>query len=115
MLFPAVFLTSVIGWSLTNLLVNGTLFDSIRNYCIVKSPILSKLLTCIQCSGFWVGAILGYLAFSEIIYNILFYVIPNQGLWYSLPITVFLYGVFISGISVLINSLLIFFHTFARD
>jgi hypothetical protein len=115
MIFPAVFLISLIGWSLTNLLVNGSIFDSLRNYLLVKFPYISKLLSCMQCSGFWVGCLIGVLAYHQLLYNILYYVVTNQNTWYSQPLTIFFHGVFISGISVLINSLLVFFHSFARD
>lgn len=115
MIFPAIFLISMIGWSLTNLLVNGSIFDSLRNYLLVKSPAIAKLLTCMQCSGFWVGVLIGLLVYHGILYNILFYAVPIQDAWYSQPLTIFFHGVFISGVSVFINSILTFLHSFARN
>ena len=47
-----------IGWSITSAIVNSDLLDPIRNYLLVRSPKLSKLMTCIRCLGFWVGAVL---------------------------------------------------------
>ena len=47
-----------IGWSLTSLLVNGSIFDPIRNYFLVMYPFIGKLLSCIQCTGTWVGALM---------------------------------------------------------
>jgi hypothetical protein len=47
-----------LGWSLTSLLVNGSIFDPLRNYLLVMYPFFGKLLSCIQCTGVWVGAII---------------------------------------------------------
>jgi hypothetical protein len=44
-----------LGWGITSTVVNGSIFDRIRNYLIVKSPLLGKLFSCIRCLGFWVG------------------------------------------------------------
>jgi hypothetical protein len=115
MILPAVLLIALIGWSLTNLLVNGSIFDPLRNYLLIKSPAIAKLLTCMQCSGFWVGVFIGILSYHGILYNIVYYVVPIQNAWYSQPLTVFFHGVFISGVSVFINSILTFLHSFARN
>jgi hypothetical protein len=48
------------GWCLTSLLVNGSIFDPIKNYLAVTSPFFYKLLSCIQCTGVWVGALIFY-------------------------------------------------------
>lgn len=57
-----------IGWSVTSTLINGSIFDKMRNYLLVKYPLLGKLFSCVRCLGFWVGAfifipliLLGYL------------------------------------------------------
>ena len=57
-----------LGWAVTSTIVNGSIFDKIRNYFLVKYPILGKLFSCIRCLGFWIGAsifipltLLGYL------------------------------------------------------
>jgi hypothetical protein len=116
MIFPAILLTALIGWSITNLLVNGSIFNPIRNYFLVKLPIFSKLLTCMQCSGFWVGIFLGVLSIHYgILYNILFYIVLEHATLISSLIGIFLYGVFNSGVSVLINSILVFLHSFNRN
>jgi len=47
-----------LGWSLTSILVNGSIFDSLRNYLLVMYPFFGKLLSCIQCTGLWVGVII---------------------------------------------------------
>ena len=46
----------LLGWGITSTIVNGSIFNGIRNYFIVKSPILGKLFSCVRCLGFWVGA-----------------------------------------------------------
>ena len=43
------------GWCITSGIVNGSLLDPIRNWTLVKAPMISKLFTCIRCLGFWVG------------------------------------------------------------
>jgi hypothetical protein len=43
------------GVGITNLIVNATILDNLRNYLSSKSAFLSKLLSCMMCSGFWVG------------------------------------------------------------
>jgi hypothetical protein len=48
------------GWCLTSLLVNGSIFDPIKNYFAVTQPFIFKLLSCIQCTGVWVGALIFY-------------------------------------------------------
>jgi hypothetical protein len=47
-----------LGWSLTSLIVNGTIFSPFRNYLLVKSPFFGKLVSCIQCTGLWAGVII---------------------------------------------------------
>ena len=52
------FILLSLGWSLTSLLVNGSIFDPVRNYLIVMYPFFGKLMSCIQCTGVWVGALI---------------------------------------------------------
>lgn len=86
----------LIGWGITDILVNGSILDGIRNFCLVKLPFLGKLFTCIQCSGFWIGILLGILS----ILNVL-----GTPLWDFTPVArVFASGFLISGCSVIINS-----------
>lgn len=47
-----------IGWSLTSIIVNGKIFSPIRNFFLVKSPFIGNLLSCIQCTSVWVGALI---------------------------------------------------------
>ena len=101
----------ILGWSITSILVNGSIFDSLRIYTQVKVPILSKLLTCMQCSGFWIGFFLGILAIQKIIIDpiSLFHIITINSTILLYVLTVVTYGFLNSGISVIINSLIIYF------
>ena len=87
----------LIGWGITDILVNGSILDGIRNFCLVKIPFLGKLFTCIQCSGFWVGIFLGVLSLLSVF---------ESPLWDFTPVArVLASGFLISGCSVLINSM----------
>ena len=43
------------GVGITNLVVNASILEGIREYMGSKSALLNKLLSCMMCSGFWVG------------------------------------------------------------
>jgi hypothetical protein len=106
----------LIAWSITSILVNGTIFDRLRIYLLIKAPMLHKLFSCMQCSGFWVGIILGILATDGIIYNPLgsLFHSPSNNFWIHYPLTTFAYGFLSSGVSVLLNSLVVFFYSFSQ-
>ena len=97
----------IIGWSITNIIVNGSIFDEIRIYLMVKNQMFSKLLTCMQCSGFWVGIGLGILSALDHIVNP-FCNLLNPGSILYLPLTILAWGFLNSGISVIINSFIVF-------
>jgi len=104
----------LIAWSITSILVNGTIFDQLRVYLLIKAPVLHKLFSCMQCSGFWVGVILGILATDGIIYNPLGTLFPSHlNFWVDYPLTTLSYGFLSSGVSVLLNSLVVFFYSFS--
>ena len=104
----------LIAWSITSILVNGTIFDQLRVYLLIKAPVLHKLFSCMQCSGFWVGVILGDLANAGIIYNPLGFLFPLPlNFWVDYLLTALAYGFLTSGVSVLFNSLVIFFYSFS--
>ena len=46
------------GWSLTSIIVNGSIFDELRNFLIVRYPFLGKLFSCVMCLSVWVGLLL---------------------------------------------------------
>lgn len=88
----------LIGWGATDILVNGSILDRIRIYLMVKSPTLSKLLTCIRCSGFWVGILMGVFTGGISIFS-----------YY--PLQILSSGFLVSGSSVIINALMIYLLT----
>lgn len=57
-----------IGWSITSIIVNGKIFSPVRNYFLVTNPFIGNLLSCIQCTSVWVGALIFFplLGFGEI-------------------------------------------------
>lgn len=90
----------LIGWGLTDFLVNGSILDKIRVYFLVKFPLFAKLLSCIRCSGFWVGAFLGTLPLYEISP---FYFFEEE---IFVGIRAMASGFLIAGSSVIINALI---------
>ena len=87
-----------LGWCLTSLLVNGSIFDPIRNYLLVMYPFFGKLLSCIQCTGVWVGALI----FWPLLYSSNLEPSFNLG-W----INYLIYPVIQSGFGVLVESFVI--------
>lgn len=89
----------LIGWGITDFLVNGSILDKLRVYLLVKFPLLAKLLSCIRCSGFWVGVIMGI--FSDPLFS-----------FRNLEIAQILAsGFLIAGSSVIINALMFSFYS----
>ena len=43
------------SWGLTHILVSGKIFETPRNWIIIKSNFFGNILTCYQCTGFWSG------------------------------------------------------------
>ena len=86
------------GWCLTSLLVNGSIFDPFKNYLLVKAPFFAKLLSCIQCTGVWIGA----LVFWPIIYTSKIDLIFDLGF-----LNYFVYPILQSGFGVLVESFVI--------
>lgn len=91
-----------LGWCVSTILVNGSIFDGLKNYFLIKSPIFAKLLDCIMCTSFWVG---GIIFWSLIPYGFdlpqFFNKVP---IWTSYLILPFMQ----SGVSVIIESSVIF-------
>lgn len=48
----------LVGVGITNLVVNASILDNLRDIVINQSEFFGKLITCMMCSGFWVGCIL---------------------------------------------------------
>lgn len=95
----------LVGWGITDILVNGSILNRIRNYCIVQLPFFGRLFSCIQCSGFWIGILMGFLSFSGII---------TSPLWeWSAAARIIGSGFLISGCCVILNSIV--FHLLSRS
>lgn len=97
----------LVGWGITDFLVSGSILDRIRIYFLVKVPLMGKLLSCVRCSGFWVGVLMGTLSMNG------FFSMPMIGSenFKTLIVQILASGFLISGSSVIINSLLFYFHT----
>lgn len=94
----------LIGWGITDFLVNGSILDGIRIYLLVKYPTFGKLLSCIRCSGFWVGVLMGLISIKTMGGSI----VPVE----EIPtFQVIGSGFLISGSSIIINALMIFLLT----
>jgi len=72
-----------LGWSISSTLVNGSIFDSFRNWLLVFYPIFGKLLSCVRCSSFWIGLCLFTFLAAERIF-ILFPEVPQNSINYFL-------------------------------
>jgi hypothetical protein len=98
---------SFLGWAITNILVNGSIFDPLRIYLQVMYPTLGKLVTCMQCSGFWVGILFGLFISSNQMVNPFMFLLEYEGYLFQ-TLTILFSGFWISGASVGINSVLIY-------
>lgn len=50
----------IVGIGITNLIVNATILDNLRLLVTDESEFLGKLISCMMCSGFWVGFIISF-------------------------------------------------------
>ena len=48
------------SWGLTHLVVSGKILEGFRNWFIIRSSFMEKMLTCYQCTGFWSGLIISF-------------------------------------------------------
>jgi hypothetical protein len=56
--FITLLLFILAGVGITNLVVNASILDYPRDFIIERSEFFNGLLTCMMCSGFWVGMLL---------------------------------------------------------
>jgi hypothetical protein len=89
------------GWCITTIIVNGSIFEGMRNYLIVKSPFFGKLVSCIMCLGLWVGVILHWPLMR---FGVAPMIITGKAFWLSYVFIPFIQ----SGSGVLIESAIIF-------
>lgn len=52
------FIFALAGIGITNIIVNASILDIPRDFLSDKSEFAEKLLSCMLCSGFWVGILL---------------------------------------------------------
>ncbi|MEW5675557.1 hypothetical protein ABGT15_04530 [Flavobacterium enshiense] len=79
---------SLIAYGITNILVYGSIFQSLRDFLMKVNPkFLGKLLECPMCTSYWVGFGLCFIIVSPIgfVFNLI-------GFW-----NLFLTGCFTSG------------------
>lgn len=65
MIFVELILFILIGTGITNIVVNASILDKVREMLSEQSEFLEGLLECMLCSGFWVGAILS-IGYAEV-------------------------------------------------
>ena len=90
----------LLTYGFTNIVVYGSIFEKPRTWLKSKAKWIEDLLTCMMCSSFWVGAILGWFVKNPVNEIINF----EDELWF-IPITALLYGVFTSGSVWLIHTI----------
>ena len=92
----------LLGWGITSTIVNGSIFNGIRNYLLIKSTLLGKLFSCIRCLGFWVGFAI-YIPLIH--FNFLFPIFPEEIPYF---ISIFSMPILQSNFGVVMESFLIF-------
>lgn len=92
-----------VGWCITSAIVNSDILDPIRNYLLVKTPKLSKLMTCVRCLGFWIGILI----FGTINYS------GGLDQFFGLPLwaNYFIFPFVQSSGGVMIESIVVFLHS----
>ena len=94
----------LVGWGIVDFLVNGSILNKIRSYALVKIPLLGEFLSCVRCTGFWAGVLLGISPFSVLISN--FLITSDLNI-----LKVVFSGFLISGSSIIINGILVFLYS----
>ena len=49
------------AYGMTTIIVYGSIFENLRNWVIKQSIFFGKLITCMMCTSFWVGAFMSLL------------------------------------------------------
>jgi uncharacterized membrane protein len=96
---------SILSFSLCYMVVASYIFSPVRSFFLVKFPFIGRLLSCVQCFGFWSGVIVYLLSISGLIDRR--FTSPDDFSHY-IVIEAFLYGLASSLISVIINSVIFF-------
>ena len=90
----------LLAYGLTNILIYGSIFEKPRTWLKKKAQWVDDLLSCMMCSSFWVGVIIGWFVKNPVDKLIKF----EDELWF-IPLTALLYGVFTSGCVWLIHTI----------
>ena len=96
-----------ISFSFNYLFVTSRLLAGIRNWTLVKIPLLGEFLSCLQCVGFWS---------SVIFYSASKYLGMNTGVQIGLfsdvlILDIFVYSILSSLFAVLLNSIIVFLNS----
>lgn len=54
----------IISVGITNLLVNASILDNLRDYVKSKNTFIGNLISCMMCSGFWIGIFISFFSFN---------------------------------------------------
>lgn len=98
-MFGTLFLWAFIAYGLTSIIVWGAIFDRPRNWVINHSNFFGELITCVLCSGTWVGFFM----------SICLGGLTNHFFMIGRLPSIFFDGVFTAGIVWAINAVLEFF------
>ena len=90
------FFWSFMTYGMTSIIVWGSIFETLREYIKTKSELLYQLLTCMLCTGTWVGFIMSAITggVSNLIYDNL-----------NIFVCIFLDGMFTAGVVWFINTI----------
>ena len=95
-----IFLWIMTAYGMSNIIVNGSIFDGVREYIISKSSFFGDLISCMMCTSFWVGIFM-YILFSREVLH-----------YFSFELIDYLFvGCFTSGTTWVINSISEYFIT----
>ncbi len=95
----ALFLWAFIGYGITSIIVWGAIFEKPRNWIINHSNFFGQLITCVLCTGTWVGFFM----------SICLGGLTNHFFKIGWLPSIFFDGVFTAGIVWAINAVLEFF------
>lgn len=101
----SIFIYTFVAYGMTNILVFGKIFDKPRSWVCKKSSFLKKLLECMMCLGAWVGFCLSFFFFSPVMSLKLVNPILDWHIGMFYPGSLFLDGMFTSGIVWVIHTI----------
>ena len=99
---------SVASFSLCYMVVASYIFSPIRNFLLVKFPFIGRLLSCIQCFGFWSGLLIYSVCKSGMMGSMFLF---SEGFSDFVFVEAILYGLAASLASVFLNSIIFFLNS----